>query len=522
MKENVVPQDQLGDTGKSSNTLGDTGGWGKWQKAVSVTNLMSDPEQVYVRLEKLLTGEQGTGGVQLGKKAHLFPMLSRAMPVMEGDARGLHLRGNVICDKRDLTRTLDRLQNYSTAAKQQMKDNEADRIRMESKGVADIIWQEVTAPADMWEESKSIADVVAKLRGSKKRADICAKGIKALCDACLEDPLNRDEVRLRGGIEQIMEAMQLHGSHIPVQEQGVSALAELMAGENDENVRVIVSGLGISLLVQTMETFPQVEIVHEQGNRALMLMHERPLEQKMITQLFTRFVQTHTNGNMAHPVFRDGALDIVRNPSALSRCLLKVIVKSGRQLWYSKERTVAFAISAIATVCQTALDVECVLEQCGIDFVTEGMNRHRDNIEVQMAGCRAFRSITQHSNSRVMYSVRKVGGIAALTQAMVRYPKNSAVQEHGAHAISCFVQSPPCINTVFETEGVLSMVRSLARHRVNYELQESCLRALGDITLRVGSNALLRHDPVGPVHEVMMARKCPNHRQDAFGLEHIV
>jgi hypothetical protein len=31
------------------------------------------------------------------------------------------------------------------------------------------------------------------------------------------------------------------------------------------------------------------------------------------------------------------------------------------------------------------------------------------------------------------------------------------------------------------------------------------LRALGDITLRVGSNALFRHDPVGPVHEVLMA-----------------
>jgi hypothetical protein len=145
------------------------------------------------------------------------------------------------------------------------------------------------------------------------------------------------------------------------------------------------------------------------------------------------------------------------------------------------------------------------LEQCGIEFVTEGMNRHRDCVEVQMAGCRAFRSITQHSNSRVMYCVRKVGGIAAVTSAMVKYPHNAVVQEYGAHAISCFVQSPPCINTVFETEGVLSMVRSLARHRVNYELQESCLRALGDITLRVGSNALFRHDPVGPVHEVMMA-----------------
>jgi hypothetical protein len=509
-KENVVPQETggFGETSESgivSKMNSSGGGWGKWQKAVAVTNLASDPEQVYVRLEKLLTGEQSDGGIQISKKAHLFPMLSRAMPVKDGDARGLHLRGNIICEKRDLTKTLERLQHYSTAAKQQLRDNEADRIRTDSKGVADIIWQEVTAPNDMWEETKSIADVVAKLRGNKKRADVCAKGIKALFDACLEDPLNRDEVRLRGGIEQIMEAMQLHGSHIPVQEQGVSALAELMAAENDDNVRVIVSGLGISLLVQTMETFPQVEIVHEQGNRALMLMHERPLEQKMITQLFTRFVQTHTNGNMAHPVFRDGALDIVRNPSALSRCLLKVIVKSGRQLWPSKERTVSFAISAIAAVCQTALDVECVLEQCGIEFVTEGMNRHRDCVEVQMAGCRAFRSITQHSNSRVMYCVRKVGGIAAVTSAMVKYPHNAVVQEYGAHAISCFVQSPPCINTVFETEGVLSMVRSLARHRVNYELQESCLRALGDITLRVGSNALFRHDPVGPVHEVMMA-----------------
>ena len=28
---------------------------------------------------------------------------------------------------------------------------------------------------------------------------------------------------------------------------------------------------------------------------------------------------------------------------------------------------------------------------------------------------------------------------------------------------------------------------------MNYELQESCLRALGDITLRVGANALFRH-----------------------------
>jgi hypothetical protein len=520
-KENLAPNesdpsastDSMTATNESlkstrASFLGGTGGVGGfkgWQKAVAVTNLASDPEQVYVRLEKLLNGEQGAGGIQISKKGHLFPMLSRAAPVKEGDARGLHFRGSIICEKKDLARTMAGLESYSSAAKQQMRDNEAERIRLDSKGVADIIWQEVTAPADMWEESKSIAEVVAKLRGNKKRADICAKGIKALCDACLEDPLNRDEVRLRGGIDVIMESMQLHGTHIAVQEQGVSALAELMAGENDDNVRAIVSGLGISLLVQTMETFPQVEIVHEQGNRAFNLMHERPLEQKMITQLFTRFVQTHTNGNMAHPVFRDGALDIVRNPSALSRCLLKVIVKSGRQLWSSKERTVGFAISAIAAVCQTALDVECVLEACGIDFVTEGMNRHRDTIEVQMAGCRAFRSITQHSNSRVMYSVRKVGGIAAVTQAMVRYPENSVIQEYGAHAISCFVQSPPCINTVFETEGVLSMVRALARHRVNYELQESCVRALGDITLRVGANALFRHDPVGPVHEVLMA-----------------
>jgi len=513
MKENVVPFDHSRDTGSTETKSASTGktkdsGFSKWQRAVTVTNLASDPEQVYVRLDKLLMEDPAIGahgGIHLGKKAHLFPMLSRAMRVKEGDARGLHFRGNIVCEKRDLTRTLERLQTYSLAAKQQIRDDEANRIRSDSKGISDMIWQEVTAPDDLWEETKSIADVVAKLRGNKKRADICLRGIRALFDACLDDPLNRDEVRLRGGIEQIMEAMILHSSHIGVQEQGVTALAELMANENDENVRVIVSGLGISLLVQTMETFPMVEIVHEQGNRAFMLMHERPLEQKMITQLFTRFVQTHTNGSMAHPVFRDGALDIIRNPTSLSRCLLKVIVKSGRVLWASKEGTVGFAISAIATVTQSALDVECVLEEHGIEFVTEGMNRHRDCVEVQMAGCRAFRSIAQHSNSRVMYAVRKVGGIAATTSAMVRYPQNSVIQEHGAHAISFFVQSPPCINTVFETEGVLSMVRALARHRVNVELQESCLRALGDITLRVGSNALFRHDPVGPVHEVVMA-----------------
>merc|ERR1719453_1773804 len=97
-KENVVPQDTGGlgrqDTSDSA-ALNQSGasGWGKWQKAVAVTNLASDPEQVYVRLEKLLTGDQGAGGIQISKKAHLFPMLSRAMPVKDGDARGLHLRG---------------------------------------------------------------------------------------------------------------------------------------------------------------------------------------------------------------------------------------------------------------------------------------------------------------------------------------------------------------------------------------------------------------------------------------------
>merc|ERR1719253_1142725 len=134
--------------------------------------------------------------------------------------------------------------------------------------------------------------------------------------------------------------MQLHGSHIPVQEQGVSALAELMAAENDDNVRVIVSGLGISLLVQTMESFPQVEIVHEQGNRALMLMYERPLEQKVITQQFTRFAQTHSSVGMAFPLSRDGCLDILRNPAALPRCLLRIIIKSGRQLFPNRIETV--------------------------------------------------------------------------------------------------------------------------------------------------------------------------------------
>merc|ERR1719316_2135621 len=107
---------KMNSTTNSTGASSAAGGWEGWKKAVEVTNLASDPEQVYVRLEKLLTGEQGTGGVQLGKKAHLFPMLSRAMPISEVDARGLHLRGNVICDKRDLTRTLEKLEKYSTAA----------------------------------------------------------------------------------------------------------------------------------------------------------------------------------------------------------------------------------------------------------------------------------------------------------------------------------------------------------------------------------------------------------------------
>jgi hypothetical protein len=81
MKENLVPQDSQD---SSSVTFGQTtqrpgessesvvslakkpslaGGWKGWQKAVAVTNLASDPEQVYVRLEKLLTGEEGAGGI---------------------------------------------------------------------------------------------------------------------------------------------------------------------------------------------------------------------------------------------------------------------------------------------------------------------------------------------------------------------------------------------------------------------------------------------------------------------------
>ena len=35
-----------------------------------------------------------------------------------------------------------------------------------------------------------------------KRADVCMKGLKALADACRESGEYRDEIRLRGGIEQ--------------------------------------------------------------------------------------------------------------------------------------------------------------------------------------------------------------------------------------------------------------------------------------------------------------------------------
>ena len=43
---------------------------------------------------------------------------------------------------------------------------------------------------------------IGMLSSQMKRADVCMKGLKALADACRESGEYRDEIRLRGGIEQ--------------------------------------------------------------------------------------------------------------------------------------------------------------------------------------------------------------------------------------------------------------------------------------------------------------------------------
>ena len=57
---------------------------------------------------------------------------------------------------------------------QQLKDGDADRIRRDSKGVADLIWQDLTLPADLWTAVGNVDEVVSKLRSQNKRADVPA------------------------------------------------------------------------------------------------------------------------------------------------------------------------------------------------------------------------------------------------------------------------------------------------------------------------------------------------------------
>ena len=62
----------------------------------------------------------------------------------------------------------------SQGTNQQLKDGDADRIRRDSKGVADLIWQDLTLPADLWTAVGNVDEVVSKLRSQNKRADVPA------------------------------------------------------------------------------------------------------------------------------------------------------------------------------------------------------------------------------------------------------------------------------------------------------------------------------------------------------------
>merc|ERR1719421_1868268 len=118
--------------------------------------------------------------------------------------------------------------------------------------------------------------------------------------------------------------MAFHFPCLVVQEQGMGALAAFCVG-NDQNVRSICLNHGVSQIVETMAAHPQSELCHQYGCRAIMLMYERPLEQRVLVTQSTRLPISHNQPSMGYGITRDGGLDISLTPALLAHSLIKVV-----------------------------------------------------------------------------------------------------------------------------------------------------------------------------------------------------
>merc|ERR1719253_325220 len=83
----------------------------------------------------------------------------------------------------------------------------------------------------------------------------------------------------------------------------------------------------------------------------------------------------------------------------LPQAILKVLVKAGKQLFPQCAKTVEYSLGAISTVVQSANEVDLLIENGGVDQIVTSMERFRECATVQVAGCRALRTLTGRSNS---------------------------------------------------------------------------------------------------------------------------
>lgn len=357
------------------------------------------------------------------------------------------------------------------------------------------------------------------MRVMKNSISVQARGCAALGNLALTDSTTRNSIAEKGGIELILEAMQLHSDHGPVQAWGCDALANLSL---DLDLQIMITKAGaIEIVLEAMAKHENNPEVQQWGCDAMVGLAHGNVENQ---SAFARAggIETVVSAMQNKHLLRNAsfqekacrslaylAANNVENQKAISQAggpKVVLEVKEAHRDDTNVQEWATKCLSILATDASAVLAAMRCYKNCGnvqqwgcnalghlahvtsngcdeivslhgVDTILQAMAHHENDVWISLSGCETL-WVLVYQNAKYKRLVGHKNGVERILKTMRNFLGHAPLQKWGCAALASLCVDIENSKMLARENGVETIVRAMKAHWSVADVQQHACAAL--------------------------------------------